>query len=145
MLGERDVWYVGLKTELNYALIAAIVLFAFWFRCDESFFLGTLYFLMLSVVGKSSGIVPPSSAIARRTDDIRLIMHIIRSVFTLNLVTPELFFRLGTAKQIGSKFSGTHMVEDVLTLFELLPPVDRFRCQTVVETAIAVILKDYEV
>ena len=78
--------------------------------------------LTLSATGRCSGMVPPSSLMVCRT--------------------PELFFRLGGAEQIGCQLRAAHVIEDLLSFLQTLASMDILRNQPAVEPGVPVILED---
>ena len=72
-------------------------------------------------------------------------MHGIRRIFTLDLVAPQFLFGLRAAKQVCGQLGGSHVIEDVLAFLKLFALVNGFGGQTVIQSAIAVILEHREV
>ncbi len=70
---------------------------------------------------------------------------LIGGIFALHLVTPQFLFSLGTAKEIACQLGRVKLVEDVQPFLQTLASMNSLGGQAVVETAIAVILKDGKV
>lgn len=69
-------------------------------------------------------------------------MSIIRISLPLDVLSPNLFFCLSGAEQVGCKLRTAHMVQYVLTLFEPFFLMNPFSSQAIVQATIAEVLKN---
>jgi hypothetical protein len=59
-------------------------------------------------------------------------------VFPLHLVPAQLLIRLGRAKQVRRQFLTAHVIQNLLALFQPLPPVNIFLFQSAIKPYISV-------
>ena len=69
-------------------------------------------------------------------------MRLIGEGFSLDVFAAELFFRLRGPEQISCQLRAAHVVEDLLTLLQLLPPMNVLRVEATVEPHVAMILEN---
>lgn len=101
--------------------------------------------MLLSGVGKSSGMVPPEllDSLAYLPADLEV--GSVCSFPTPDVLAAQFFICLRGAEKIRSQLGAAHVIEDVLPLLQTLSGVDFLCSQTAVQPLIALVLEDGKV
>lgn len=113
----------------------------------ELFFL-LLAFDLLNTLGGSGKIFRHGAAqLLDRLSDLAadVVVGLIGGFLALDVFTAQFLIGLSGAEQIGGQFGTTHVVKDLLALFQPLAGVNLFCTKTAIQTLIAHVLEDSEV